>query len=64
MLTLDASTSRWAGLAGWQPVDKKVTGQQEPCFLLFSLQFRTGLEPTDREVIESDLLKYNSKLIL
>lgn len=55
VLTLDASTSRWTGLSGWQPVDKKVTGQQEP-FFLFPLQLRTGLQSTGcREVIESAL---------
>lgn len=62
VLTLDASTSRWTGLAGWRPVDKNVTCQQE-LFSLFPLQFRAGLQPTGREIIESDLLKYNSKLI-
>lgn len=38
---LDCSPSRWTGLAGLQPVDKKVTGQQEPFFPF--LFFNSGL---------------------
>lgn len=63
VLTLDVPISRLEGLAGWWPVDKEGTCQQEP-FRLFLLQFRATLQPTGRGIIETDLLKYNSRLIL
>lgn len=63
VLTLDALIPRLEGLAGWQPVAQEVTCQQEP-LLLLPLPFRATLQPTGREIIESDLLEYNSRLIL